>query len=204
MSNAIVAFFGKLTGNKACVAALLAVIPVTEIKGSVLYVVSAQGAVLLPVAAGYFASLMLAAALTFVVPLTLARAERFPIIKKATLLLTSRLSRQADRIVAAAERGKKPNGRFLFGVFAFVAIPLPLTGVWAGALLASILKMDNKSTFFALASGNFCAAGIVLTVALLAGEYASLVFDLFLVVVLVALITTITTSLLKRRKAQKG
>ena len=204
MSNAIIAFFGRLTGSKACVAALLAVIPVTEIKGSVLYVVSAQGAVILPVAAGYFASVSLAAALTFIVPLTLARAERLPIIKKVTSVLTDRLSHRADRIAAAAEKGKNQANRFLFGVFAFVAIPLPLTGVWAGALLAAILKMDKKSTFFALASGNFCAAGIVLTVALLAGKYASLVFDLFLVVALIALAATITTSFLKRRKAQNG
>lgn len=49
------------------------------------------------------------------------------------------------------------------GVYLFVAIPLPGTGAWMGALIAALLQMDPKKTFPVIAVGVL-TAGIIVSV----------------------------------------
>ena len=48
------------------------------------------------------------------------------------------------------------------GLFLFVAIPLPGTGAWTGALIASFLNFKNKDSFIAIA-GGVVTAGVIMT-----------------------------------------
>lgn len=51
----------------------------------------------------------------------------------------------------------------IWGLLLFVAIPLPGTGGWTGALLASLLHLDKKKSFGVIAIGVFIA-GLIITV----------------------------------------
>lgn len=51
-----------------------------------------------------------------------------------------------------------------WGLMILVAIPLPGTGAWTGALVASCLEMDKKKAFSAIVVGVLVAAVIVLAV----------------------------------------
>lgn len=48
-----------------------------------------------------------------------------------------------------------------WGLFLFVAIPLPGTGAWTGALIAAMLEMRVKDAFPAIALGVLTAGGII-------------------------------------------
>lgn len=49
-----------------------------------------------------------------------------------------------------------------FGLFLFVAIPLPGTGAWTGALVASFIGYKFKDAFLAILSGVL-TAGVIMT-----------------------------------------
>ncbi|MGN1328801.1 MAG: COG2426 family protein [Eubacterium sp.] len=51
----------------------------------------------------------------------------------------------------------------IWGLLFFVAIPLPGTGGWTGALLASLLHLDRKKSFGIIAIGVFIA-GLIITI----------------------------------------
>ncbi len=51
-----------------------------------------------------------------------------------------------------------------FGLFLFVAIPLPGTGAWMGALIASLIDMRFKNAFFSIVAGVLCA-GLIMSLA---------------------------------------
>ncbi len=53
------------------------------------------------------------------------------------------------------------------GLMLFVAVPLPGTGAWTGALIAFLLGMSLKKAFWPIALGVFIAGVIVLTLCLL-------------------------------------
>ncbi|MDO5568918.1 MAG: small multi-drug export protein [bacterium] len=50
-----------------------------------------------------------------------------------------------------------------WGIFIFVAIPLPGTGAWTGALLAMLLGMEKKKSFLAITVGVM-VAGIIMSI----------------------------------------
>lgn len=49
------------------------------------------------------------------------------------------------------------------GLFLFVAVPLPGTGAWSGAVIATLLKMPMRKAFLSIAAG-VVAAGLLMTV----------------------------------------
>ena len=74
-------------------------------------------------------------------------------------------SKFANWLVAKAEKNKEKISKYGFwGVALFVMIPLPGTGAWTGALVASLLDMRLKRALPAIAMGVAVAGLIVLLV----------------------------------------
>ena len=73
-----------------------------------------------------------------------------------------RLNQLVDRL---EEKGKSKkeiiNKSAFWGLFLFVAIPLPGTGAWTGALIAAMLDMRLKRAFPSIAIGVITAGIIV-------------------------------------------
>lgn len=60
------------------------------------------------------------------------------------------------------QKSKKINEYKTLGLFIFVAIPLPGTGAWTGALAASIMRMPLKNSLLSIGLGTL-AADIIMT-----------------------------------------
>ncbi len=58
----------------------------------------------------------------------------------------------------------------IWGLLLFVAIPLPGTGGWTGALLASLLHLDKKKSFGVISVGVFIAGLIITILSLIVGN----------------------------------
>ena len=63
-----------------------------------------------------------------------------------------------------AEKGEKVQQYSFWGLLILVAIPLPGTGAWTGALVASLLDMRLKNALPAITLGVLIAGGIVMAV----------------------------------------
>lgn len=74
-----------------------------------------------------------------------------------------RLVTPIDKVLARSEK-KVRNGYEKYGAIAlclFVAIPLPMTGLWTATLAAVALKLPVKTSFISIALGTLIAGGIV-------------------------------------------
>ena len=78
--------------------------------------------------------------------------KKIPSVEKAITKLEARSIRKADNV-------KKYR---LWGLFLFVAIPLPGTGAWTGALIADLLDIRIKHSLPAIAAGVL-VAGIIIS-----------------------------------------
>ena len=77
------------------------------------------------------------------------------------------LARVVQKLEAKAEKGAKLFYKYeLFGLFLLVAIPLPGTGAWTGALVAALLDIRLKTAIPAIALGVLIAGGLVLCASL--------------------------------------
>lgn len=86
-------------------------------------------------------------------------------IRKIFLLIRRwfpKLNRMVDRLEEKGRSKKDVIQKSAFwGLFFFVAIPLPGTGAWTGALIAAMLDMRLKRAFPAIALGVLTAGIIV-------------------------------------------
>lgn len=57
--------------------------------------------------------------------------------------------------------GRQVQRYSALGLFLFVALPLPSTGVWTGAMIAGLLNMRARVALPAIAAGNLIAGTIV-------------------------------------------
>lgn len=77
------------------------------------------------------------------------------------------------------------------GTALFVAVPLPLTGVWTGSAVASILKIGFVKSLIGVIIGNAAACGIITLISYLFRDYVNwitLAFFIIAVAVVIALI----------------
>jgi uncharacterized membrane protein len=58
-------------------------------------------------------------------------------------------------------KGKLVERYEWFGLMIFVAIPLPITGAWTGAILAVLMGLTFKSAFSSIVVGALIAGGLV-------------------------------------------
>lgn len=79
--------------------------------------------------------------------------KKVPVMKNIVFKLEEKTLKKRDKI----------DKYGVWGLLLFVAIPLPGTGGWTGALLASLLKLDKKKSFGVIAVGVFIA-GLIITI----------------------------------------
>ncbi len=81
----------------------------------------------------------------------------FKVLKK-----NEKIKHLIDKLeVRSLRKADKVQKYRLFGLFLFVAIPLPGTGAWTGALIADLLDMRIKHSFPVIALGVFVAGLII-------------------------------------------
>lgn len=84
--------------------------------------------------------------------------------------VSPKLDRVVDKMEAKAEKSKEKILRHAFwGLVLFVAIPLPGTGAWTGALVAAMLDMPMKKAFPCIALGVLIAGALISSITAIFG-----------------------------------
>lgn len=130
---------------------LIAMVPIIEIRGAIPYGI-ARGLPFWPV---FFAALF---GNLLPVPFIILFIRRIFAVLRRTRILGPKI----EKLEAKAHlKGRKVNRYKTFGLFIFVAIPLPGTGAWSGALVAAFLDIRLRKAFPAIALGVLVAGLLV-------------------------------------------
>lgn len=155
--NYIINLFSGLTGSafgREIVVFIISLMPILELRGGLI------AAALLKVepAVGYIISII---GNTIPVPFILLfitkildwmERSKFKFIKK----VATWIRKKADK-----NKGKIEKYGYV-GLIMFVGIPLPGTGAWTGCLIASLLGLDRKKSFFCTMAGILIASIIMM------------------------------------------
>ena len=142
-----------MTAKNILITALLSMVPTFEGRYAV---VVAHGMGLPPV----WAFLLAFGASSLPVPFILfllrpALAWFYTLPWKPVQKLAAFIERHAEK----RAQGMRSGG--LWGLFLFVALPVPLTGVWTGSAIASVFRMDVKRALPVILLGNAVACTIM-------------------------------------------
>lgn len=155
-------FFASLTG-KAVITFLISMIPVVELRGAIPYGIASGVGPWLACLLSVVGNMLPVPFILLFIRKILQWMKRYP-----------RLGRIARKLEARAERKSgKVRKSELIGLCIFVAIPLPGTGAWTGALIAALMEMRLKRALPAIFVGVLTAALIVTLVMVLGIEALS-------------------------------
>lgn len=103
-------------------------------------------------------------------------------------------------------RKRKPlsaDAKKFLGLFAFVAVPLPMTGAWTGSCVGSFLEFPVWKASLAVFLGNIVAAAILTVIAYFIPKQYSDMFMYAFLILAVAIACVLFFSKLKRAERSK-
>lgn len=146
-------FLFKTLVGKMLVTLFVSMVPIIELRGAI------------PIATGLGLSPWIAIPIAIVgnlipVPFIILFIKKiFAWMRK----VSPKLNGIVDKMEAKAEKNKAKVLKYAFwGLVLFVAIPLPGTGAWTGALVAAMLDMPLKKAFPAIVIGVL-GAGVIIS-----------------------------------------
>lgn len=178
-----------------------ATIPFIEIKGSILF----ARKVGLGFFDAYFLS-MLGSLAVFIILFFLLKPiinllKKTKVFNRLALAVeeyfTDKANEKTDRNDGATYSSKFTT------VLVFVALPLPLTGVWMGTALAVFLGLGLKKSFIAVMVGNLIAGAIISVLAELVLGYVNLILYILFAVAIILLVVFICKIVSKMKKVKE-
>lgn len=129
--------------------------------------------------------------------------KRTKLFKKIGHMLDQKIKSHSESINSktkdAKSIAKKTWLKALF-IFGFVAVPLPLTGVWTGTCVAVAIGLKFWQTVLSVVLGNMVAGLIIATVCAVFPEFTTILFIIFLVFILFMIAYTIIKNAIKKKK----
>lgn len=155
-------FLSRIVSDDLLLVAIVSALPITEIKSGILLALSLDldPRVFLPVC--FFSSVAPIPAILLIFDVLKKKKDK----GKNSNPIFKRIKEKADSM------GRNDA----FSIFLFVSLPLPLTGVWTGTALASVMNVKPLKAFFAVFSGNVVALTIALTIGNLFVDQAEIIF----------------------------
>lgn len=204
----MVGFIQNLIGNDKIATLLMSFIPLIELKGGIIF---ARGAGL-----GFFESFFLSylgSTIAFI-PVFFLLVPILNLLKKikwfkafADKIELFFKDKAAGALIKAEKSGKKARTETFYkmlGTFIFVAIPLPMTGVWTGTAVAVFLNLKFKDAILPVVIGNFIAGAIISVLAeiilALSGNLIVLDYVLYGLFALAAIMLIIAIIKISRKK----
>lgn len=200
--------FLKIFNNNAYLATFfIAMVPIIELKGAVAFGMSGQifGAnALSPFMAWIISSLG-----SWVPALFLAWAFK-PIVtwlknSKTFNKVSTKIENKYKKDAVKIQNNNKNKVNLFFkkclGLIAFVGIPLPLTGAYTGSVIGVYLGIGYLLNIMCVLIGNLLAGAIVVLLCTVFKGYELLVFGVFCLIVIMAIVYKIIKSFwLKKRQ----
>ena len=208
MTDAIIRFFENTLQNDILTIIFIAVVPIIELRGSIPVGV-AMG---MPLWEAYIwawvGSSLVCPILLLILRPVLDWMKKTKWFRSLALAVEGTFRSRAEKVVKESERSDpKKEKKKMIGVYAFVAVPLPLTGVWTGSAIAAFLDMPFWKALVSVLLGNLTAGGIVTLLTYFFKDYVDIILTVFFVIVLVVLvfyIVMVAGKIAKNKKLEKA
>lgn len=190
----------KVVGDPALTSALVALIPLIELKGAILFARASGLTFFTALGASYLGSTIVFIPIFFLLRPILNLMKKVKWFNSFANKVEAYFQKKADDV-------KKKKGRLgadgikILGVLIFIAIPLPMTGVWTGTAIAVFLGLKFRQVILPVLGGNLIAGLIISVLAELFLPYVDyILYGLFALVIVMLVIFIVKVALTKPKK----
>lgn len=220
MITTIIDFFRSIIPNDYLTLYIISIIPIIELRGAILFMPGMFDE-FLNMYVGMWCCI--AGSTTVILPLILITRPLLRRLKNTKLFarfakgLEANLADRAESAYSEQNEAKKENkgkrsrkpmskdGKKFLGLFAFVAIPLPMTGAWTGSCIGSFLDFPVWKAALSVFFGNVVAGHILFLIAYyLPDQYADLFLYGFVILAIAIAVTLYFTRAKRQEKKRKN
>ena len=164
----MVDFIKNIIGNDYISTSIMSLIPMIELKGGIVFARGVGFSFIVAFLLSFLGSTIVFIPIYFLLKPVLSLMKKLKWFNGFAVKVESYFQSKADSALEKQSKGKlgaKSREVFLkqLGVFIFVAIPLPLTGVWTGTAIAVFLNLKFKDVILPVILGNL-VAGLIISV----------------------------------------
>lgn len=202
MADIVVGFLQSFIKNPYILVTVVAMFPLVELKGAIPIGLKSGLKLYESALLSYFGSTIIVIPIFFLLIYVFKLLKRIPLVKKLIEKLEIIFENKANELsVKSNGKPEEVKRKFLIkALLIFVAVPLPLTGVWTGAAIAVFLNMTFKDSIIPLALGNFIAGLFITLLTFLFKDYVDLIIGCMLIIAAVMLIVLIVKIALAKPK----
>ena len=157
-------FIRELVGNDVWATIVMSFVPLIELKGGIVFARSCGIDFVLSFLYAYIGSTIVFIPIYFLLRPCLNLIKKIKIFSRLAFKVENYFNQKADEALQKNKNGKKGLTNLSLkklGVFIFVAIPLPMTGIWTGTAIAVFLNLKFKDAVLPVVVGNFVAGTII-------------------------------------------
>ena len=193
-------------GNPLLATFIIALLPIFELRGAIPFGMSASiwGVYALsPIQAFLISFLATSLIIPFIalifIPLLNYLKTTKP-FKNISEKLINHFKKKADSV---NKNNAKSNWLKIFLVMSFVAIPLPLTGVYTGTVIAVLMGLNFYECLLACVSGNLIAGIIITLISSVLKENSIYLLIAFIGILILTILFSLIKKLIIKLKAKK-
>lgn len=171
------------------VVVLLATLPIVEARLAIPMAISYGYSGITPFLLGFAGSTLMAPLLLIILMPLIEWLSKTRLFKKLGQTLYDKFAEKSKSVDNDSGDLKK-----MLAIFLFVAVPLPLTGVWTGCAVASICKLKFGKSLASIVAGNLVACAIL---SVLCTLFSAEVINYIIAAVGVIAVATVAVLLIK-------
>lgn len=213
MSESIAQFFYDVFKSEYLTVFLISIIPMIEVRGAIPIGVSMGMNIWVSYVFSVLSALVICPILIFCLKPVLNALKKTKLFKKLAVSFEDMFGEKAQKIndktvnfdedSEEAKKKKRLNTLYkMLGVFMFVAIPLPMTGVWTGTAVAVFVGLKWYQSLLTVVVGNFVAGAIITLLTLWLGDKSFIIILVLLGFVLIS-IAGLLVGMYRRNKKRK-
>lgn len=206
MTEAIVNFFRDLFGNDYLTTFFIALLPIVELRGAVPVAFTMGLSWWQAFGLAYLGSSIVAPILLLLLKPILELLKKVKFFNRFATAIESMFQDKAKSIAERAgksDSARKEEWIKIIGVFTFVALPIPLTGVWTGTAVAVFLGVKFWKALGAILLGNFTAGVIMTLLSIFCAEYLDTILMVFFILVILLLALFIAKVIIRMVKSKR-
>lgn len=162
----MVEFLRNAIGNDVWATLIMSFVPLIELKGGIVFARGAGFGFLEALGLSYAGSTLVFIPIFFLLVPVLKLLKKIKFVNGFACKIENYFSDKAAETLKKETEKKRKRVRSetfykALGVFIFVAIPLPMTGVWTGTAIAVFLGLKFREAVLPVAAGNLVAGLII-------------------------------------------
>lgn len=194
MTDIIVNFLKSITDNGALLTLFSSMIPLIELKGAIPVGITMGLSLPFSAAIAYCGSTLVVVPVFFLLIPVFDLLKKIPFVKRFVEKVETMLRSKAESLAKKSRGNAEATALKIlkWGLFIFVAVPLPVTGVWTGTAIAVFLNIKFRHAVLPLALGNLVAGSLITAlIAIIGADNANIVLNVVLILAAVMLVVTV-------------